>query len=97
MQSGVVVLQVRARDVREVPIDRVNPGQVFGGLSMLAGVPATESAVTETDTELLEFDARGYQYLKRNKPWLAQELSQIVTTTYVRRLHRLLEKVRDKL
>ncbi len=97
VQKGVVVLQVRARGVREIPIDRVVAGQVFGGLSMLAGVPPTESAITETDVEVLEFDARGFQYLARNKPWLAQELSQIVTTTYVRRLHRVLEQVRDQL
>ncbi len=97
VQSGSVILQVRARGVREIPIDRVEKGQVFGGLSMLAGVPPTESAITETETELLEFDARGFQYLTRNKPWLAQELSQIVTTAYVRRLHRVLENVRDQL
>lgn len=97
VESGSVVLQVRARGVREVPIDTVGPGQVFGGLSMLAGVPPSESAITDTEAVLLEFDSRGYQYLARNKPWLAQELGQIVTTTYVRRLHRVLEKVRDQL
>ncbi len=97
VEKGTVILQVRARGVREVPIDKVGSGQVFGGLSMLAGVPPSESAITETDAVLLEFDARGYQYLARNKPWLAQELGQIVTTTYVRRLHRVLERVRDQL
>ncbi|MCP3986290.1 MAG: cyclic nucleotide-binding domain-containing protein [bacterium] len=97
VESGSVILQVRARGVREIPIDRVVAGQVFGGLSMLAGVPPTESAITESETTLLEFDARGYQYLARNRPWLAQELSHIVTTAYVRRLHRVLEKVRDDL
>ncbi len=97
VETGTVILQVRARGVREIPIDKVQAGQVFGGLTMLAGVPPTESAITETDAEILEFDARGFQYLTRNKPWLAQELSQIVTTTYVRRLHRVLEHVRDQL
>lgn len=97
VESGSVILQVRVRDAREVPIDRVTKGQVFGGLSMLADVPPTESAITESETSLLEFDARGYQYLARNKPWLAQQLAQIVTVAYVRRLHRVLEKVRDHL
>lgn len=97
VESGSVILQVRARGVREIPIDRVSVGQVFGGLAMLAGVPPTESAITENETSLLEFDARGYKYLARNKPWLAQELGHIVTTAYVRRLHRVLEKVRDEL
>ncbi|MAE93420.1 MAG: hypothetical protein CL910_02040 [Deltaproteobacteria bacterium] len=97
VEEGSVILQVRARGVREIPIDKVGVGQVFGGLTMLAGVPPTETAITETDCGLLEFDARGYQYLARNKPWLAQQLSQIVTTTYVRRLRRVLEQVRDQL
>lgn len=97
VESGSVMLQVRVRGAREVPIDRVEKGQVFGGLSMLAGVPPTESAITETETSLLEFDARGYRYLAQNKPWLAQQLGHIVTTSYVRRLHRVLEKVQDQL
>lgn len=97
VEKGTVILLVRARGVREIPIDKVCAGQVFGGLTMLAGVPPTESAVAETDCSLLEFDARGFHYLTRNKPWLAQQLSQIVTTTYVRRLHRVLEQVRDHL
>jgi len=97
VEEGVVVLQMRARGVREVPVERVEAGGIFGGLTMLAGVPPTESAVTETDTRVLEFDLRAYQYLARAKPWLAQQLSQVVTTAYVKRLQRVLERVRDHL
>jgi len=97
VEAGVVVLQMRARGVREVPVERVQAGGVFGGLTMLAGVAPTESAVTETDARVLEFDLRAYQYLARAKPWLAQQLSQVVTTAYVKRLQRVLERVRDHL
>jgi len=97
VEQGSVVLQMRTRGVREVPIERLGPGKVFGGLPLLAGVPPTESAVTECDVRVLEFDDRAYAYLARAKPWLAQQLAQVVTTSYVRRLQSVLERVRDHL
>lgn len=97
VDRGSVTLQVRVRDARETPMERLGPGSLLGGLPLLAPVEHAESAIADQDTRLLEIDERAFRYLARAKPWLAQLVAQAVTTTYARRLHGALARTRDRL
>ena len=97
IERGEVSLSIRVRGVRDIVVDRIGPGSVFGGLPILAGTPALETVVTETDVRMLELDDRALRYLGRAKPWLARTMSEIVTAAYVKRLHRFLERIEDRL
>jgi len=56
IERGQVSLQVRVRDAIEKEIARLGPGDVFGGLPLLAKVGHCESAVTCSPVRLLEID-----------------------------------------
>lgn len=97
IESGSITLSIRVRNVRDVVMEQIGPGAVFGGLPILAGTPALETATTESHVRMLELDDRALRYLGRAKPWLARTLSEIVTAAYVERLHRFLERIEDRL
>ncbi len=95
--SGTICLQARARNAREVTLARLSPGQVLGGMPLLAESPHPESAVAETDCRLLEINRDSFRYLENARPWLAQRLAFAVVRTYTRRLHDVIGRLRDKL
>ena len=97
LDEGAVSLQVRVRGAREASLERLGGGALFGGLALVAGVDHPESALADTASRVLEIDERAFLYLARSRPWLAQRLSQAVTCSYARRLHAVLERVRDLL
>ena len=95
--SGQVMLQVRVRDARDVPIERLGPGQLFGGLPIVAAVEPGESAIADTSTQLYEINRTAYSYLYRAKPWLAQQLAFEVARAAARRMRSVLARLRDEL
>ncbi len=97
VHSGEVLLQVRVRDAIETPIARLGPGSLFGGMSLIAGIPNAESAVAEGEVRLLEIARDAFLYLSATRPWLAQRLAEAVTRSYARRLQLLLQRVRNAL
>ncbi len=88
---GKVGLQVRLRDVREKVIEVLEPGKLFGGLPMLADVDHQESAVAHTDVRLLEVSPEAFAHLQHARPWMAQQIAFAVTSSYARRMQRVLE------
>jgi CRP-like cAMP-binding protein len=97
LSRGSVVLQLRVRDAIETPIERLGPGQVFGGLPMLAGLPHAESAIVDTDSRLFEIDRKSFTFLRMAKPWLAHHLAHAVNRAYARLMRRVITQVRDQL
>lgn len=97
VDRGAVTLQVRVRGAREATVERLGTGALFGGLALVAGVDHGESALAETPTRILEIDERAFLYLARSRPWLAQRLSQAVTSAYARRVHELLQRTSEAL
>ena len=97
VQSGEVTLQVRVGDAFEITAGRLGPGRVFGGFPLIAGVPHAESALATRDSVLFEIDGGSYRYLRAAKPWLAQQLADVVTRSHARRVYDLLARNRDRL
>lgn len=95
--EGVVTLQVRVRDSREVEFARLESGQFFGGLPILAGVPHAESAVAASDVRLLEIDRHAFQYIRTARPWLGYRLGSAMLRISTQRLRQIVARVRDRL
>ncbi len=95
--EGTVTLQVRVRDTREVEFARLEAGQFFGGLPLLAGVPHAESATAASDVRLLEIDRQSFQYIRTAKPWLGYRLGAGLLRISAQRLSEILRRVRDHL
>ncbi len=95
--DGTVTLQVRVRDTHEVEFARLGPGEFFGGLPILAGVPHAESATTASDVRLLEIDRQTFQYIRTAKPWLGYRLGSAMLRISAERLSAMLGNVRDHL
>jgi CRP-like cAMP-binding protein len=89
---GEVSLMVRLLDSRrEVTLERLTAGGLFGGLPAIADVPNQESAVADAACTLLEISRPCLSFLRASKPLLAQRLMQIITRNYVLRSRRLVE------
>jgi len=95
--EGTVNLQVRVRGSREVDFARLESGQFFGGLPILAGVPHAESAVTTRDTRLLEIDRHAFQYIRTARPWLGYRLGAAMLRISTQRMSQIIARVRDHL
>ncbi len=97
VMQGTVVLQVRVREAIENDVARLGPGELFGGLPLMADVPHCESAVADTDVHLLEIDRQAFRYIRTTKPWLGHRLSSALLRITAERLHQLMSHVRDVL
>jgi len=93
--QGEVALQLRIRDSRETRLARLGPGQMFGGMPLVAACPHAESAIATTAARLFEIDRHAYGHLCHAKPWLAQRLAMSLARTYTRRLHDALSRLRE--
>ena len=88
---GEVSLMAQLGNHREVILERLGPGSLFGGLPAVADLPNQESAVADSQTTLLEISRTSCTYLRVARPLLAQRLAHIVTRAQLRRSHRLVE------
>ncbi|MCP4035692.1 MAG: cyclic nucleotide-binding domain-containing protein [bacterium] len=95
--EGAVTLQVRVGESREVEFARLESGQFFGGLPILAGVPHAESAVAATDVRLLEIDRQSFQYIRTARPWLGYRLGSAMLRISTQRLRQIVVRVREML
>jgi len=95
--QGEVVLTVRVRDARDVEIARLRPGDLFGGLPLLADCPNAESATAATSSRLLEIDDSAFRYVRLAKPWLGYRLGSALLRVNARRLRDVLGTTRDRL
>lgn len=93
--EGAVSLEFRVRDARNVEFERLESGQFFGGLPILAVVPHAESATAATDVRLLEIDRQAFQYIRTAKPWLGYRLGSAMLRISTRRLSGIMSKVCD--
>jgi CRP-like cAMP-binding protein len=88
---GEASLRVRLGKRREVILERLTPGSLFGGLPAVADLPNQESAVADSQVTLLEISRTSCTYLHFARPLLAQRLARIVTRAQLRRSHRSVE------
>ncbi len=88
---GEVSLMVQLGSRREVTLERLKTGSLFGGLPAIADLPNQESAVADSQTTLLEISRWSFAYLRVTKPLLAQRLAQIITRCQLRRSRKQVE------
>lgn len=88
--EGSVMLQVRVRDAIERTLCRLETGDLFGGLPLIADLPHMDSAVANTSVNLLELDAGAFRHLRSLKPWLGHRLGVTLLRVHAQRMATLL-------
>ncbi len=74
----IVVLQGTATASREgLPIGRLGPGSLFGGLTLLDRAKWTASVIADTDMELLVSSLNEFWTMYRSIPVVSQEMSKL--------------------
>ena len=91
LAEGRITLQLRIRDALEQTLVQLGPGDLFGGLPLLADLPHAESAVADTDVRLLELDRAAFRHLRSMKPWLGHRLGVALLRVHAQRLSKTLE------
>src|SRR5206468_1554504 len=72
--AGRVVISSLSIDGREVVLNIIGPGEIFGEIALLDGKERTADATAETDCELLILPRRAFLPLLERRPELAGEL-----------------------
>jgi len=89
--SGQVRISAPGIDGREIVLNTIEPGQVFGEIALVDGGPRTAEAAAATDCELVFLDRRDFVPFLESHPSLAQALLLIVC----QRLRQTTEQVED--
>src|SRR5215207_3648382 len=90
VQSGHVKLSLTSAEGREIIIDLLGPGDVFGELALLDGEPRSADAVATESSELLHLERDEFKRFVLQRPSLALELLAILSRR-VRRDTQLLQ------
>jgi CRP-like cAMP-binding protein len=88
--EGQTILETEINGWR-FTLGRLQRGEAFGGIGLVASVPTPESAIAGTDLVLLEIEPFTFRYLEVVRPLLARRLRQIVFESFLSRVHNLLE------
>jgi len=83
VKSGVVELLVG-----EQLLDILEPGNVFGEMSVVDGEPRSATAVATNDCELLEVDNDGFEVLISRRPDIAVKVMKVMAQR-IRRLNQV--------
>jgi len=89
--SGKVRISVPSVDGREIVLNIINPGEVFGEIALLDGHPRTADAIAMTDCELMIIERREFIPFVRGEPDLMMHLIEILCA----RLRATSEQVQD--
>ena len=90
--SGSVNVTIIDEDQQEVLLADPAPGEFFGFASMLESTPHHTSAITLTETELLEVDRNDITVLITKKPLAGMDMM----TVLARQFHAAQQLVRDR-
>jgi CRP-like cAMP-binding protein len=91
--TGAVKICVPSSEGKEIVLNVIQPGEVFGEISLLDGQPRTANALAMSDGEILTLDRREFiPFLKQN-PDVALTLLAVLCA----RLRRTSEQVEDVL
>ena len=85
VEGGVVLEEVGRAGLRH-RLGTAKPGDAFGGMAVLAGCPAFESAIATQETKLLEFPSYTVEHLVASKPHLGIVLMRATSYQWVVRL-----------
>ncbi len=74
VRSGIVSIVLNSSDGRELIVDEIRPGQLFGDLETLTRKPRSVGAVARSDSELLIIPSPAFLCILDDEPRLARRL-----------------------
>jgi len=93
--SGEATIDTWTAGGRRIVLGRAGPGEVLGGLALIANVPPDESATALRDTSLLELSCIAFDKLRQTNPALAFEIAASVMRSHLARRARLFDRWND--
>jgi len=87
IKSGAVKILKKVKN-QENTIAVLNPGEFFGEMALLDGLPRSAAVRATGDTELFMVSLEGYQQLRREKPHTALKLMDIIIKVLSNRLRQ---------
>src|ERR1700719_4329868 len=91
--SGSVKISVPSADARDIVLNIMHEGDIFGEIALLDGRPRTADATAMTDCELMVIERRDFLDLVRSQPEIALKLMEVLCA----RLRHTSEQVEDVL
>ena len=76
--SGAVRISIESVSGKEIVLNVIRPGQIFGEIALLDGHPRTADAVAMSDCELIVIDRREFIAFLRNEPNIALKIIEIL-------------------
>lgn len=89
--SGSVKISVPSADGRDIVLNIMHEGDIFGEIALLDGHPRTADATAMTDCELMVIERRDFIPFLRSQPELAIEIIKMLCS----RLRRTTDQVQD--
>jgi CRP/FNR family cyclic AMP-dependent transcriptional regulator len=89
--KGAVKISVPSTDGRDIVVNIIHAGEIFGEIALLDGHPRTADASAMTDCELMVIERRDFLPFLRSQPDLTMQIIEILCT----RLRRTTEQVQD--
>jgi len=88
---GTVRISVLSEEGKEIVLNLIGPGEIFGEIALLDGGPRTADAVAVTDAELFGLDRREFASFVLAEPKAALKILEVLA----RRLRRTSAQVED--
>jgi hypothetical protein len=92
---GEIVFEFRTPRHRKLIVGRVGPGQLLGGLGLVANALPGETAIVDRDVSLLEISRGAFENLQMASPALAFQLASLVVSGQLRRMETALGRWAD--
>jgi CRP/FNR family transcriptional regulator, cyclic AMP receptor protein len=89
--AGTVKISVPSADGRDIVLNLIHAGEIFGEIALLDGQPRTADATAISDCELILIDRRDFIPFLRSQPDLAMQIMTVLCS----RLRRTSEQVQD--
>jgi CRP/FNR family cyclic AMP-dependent transcriptional regulator len=89
--AGAVKISVPSADGRDIVLNIIHAGEIFGEIALLDGQPRTADATAAADCELIAIDRRDFIPFLRSQPDLAMQIMTVLCS----RLRRTSEQVQD--
>jgi CRP/FNR family transcriptional regulator, cyclic AMP receptor protein len=89
--KGAVKISVPSADGRDIVLNIIHEGDIFGEIALLDGHPRTADATAMTDCELMVIERREFLPFLRSEPDLTTQIIEILCA----RLRRTTEQVQD--
>ncbi len=87
IKSGAVKIIKKVKN-QENTIAVLNPGEFFGEMALLDGLPRSAAVRATADSEVFMISLEGYQQLRKEKPHTALKLMDIIIKVLSNRLRQ---------